>query len=436
MKPPEQEIAVRCVPGPRTLADQAAQSNVQGDAARSYDALIYARMGVPNLRNPKDAGYDPAGELAGLPLVGVENIRVRWGRYQEYLASFLEGAKDPAKMRYSLFETLSSGLEALFRGETVGGAPARIWWSSEAPELEDLPWELMIYGAKQPMPDLSFVRGQPSPTPIPVVPVGGPLRLALIHGSLPVPDWLRAVLNQLPAGIQLIDMPEEPRAALRRAAAEGYELVHLIADGIVSLAYEGILYLPGATPPELPPRELSSLLGTSRVTVLSIAQAPGLPDGLPLGGHTVPSFYRATAYLGRSPLPLPTIVAPIGPNEEWQLVPFWANFYHALESTLEVETAMSGGPAGQPPIAMAIYLRQSARRTFLRVEPQQVEVNFSPIQIQGDLLNSRQTVTELKNFESQYGELPDSVKQFLKAEDVRQSKLASDLSPWLKAGEE
>ena len=113
------------------------------------------------------------------------------------------------------------------------------------------------------------------------------------------------------------------------------------------------------------------------------------------------------------------------------MVPFWHNFYTALNESLQVEKAMAEGRGAGPPVAMALYLRQSQRLTFKRLKPGQKAPAVDPSQVYTDLQQSREMVSQLKTLEKS-GDMPESVKRFLDKESARQVKLKADLDPWTK----
>src|SRR5687767_13163025 len=141
------------------------------EAKRSYDALIYTQLQLPQLKRPDKPPSGQPHEIAGLPLVGRELLTVRWSQYQEYLAAFVEGDKVVQFMRERLLETMPDGLESIFSEALPTSKPVRVWWSSDTPELEDLPWELATHrGRSHPAERFSFVRGLPPDTPLPILP--------------------------------------------------------------------------------------------------------------------------------------------------------------------------------------------------------------------------------------------------------------------------
>jgi hypothetical protein len=240
---------------------------------------------------------------------------------------------------------------------------------------------------------------------------------------------------------------ESPRQALQRAVREGYELLHIVADGIVSLAYEGILYVPDhfqlrdPTSPKIPPSELSGLLRGSRVRVLALSPPQGNPDVVPIGGYLAPSAHRAFSYLGRSSLPLPSIVAPLGPLDDQVLFKFWDGYYRGLGETLRIEEAMAQGQLDvwgekYDPIAMALFLRQPHQYLFRRRPPTGRTTEEDPTQVQVQLEVSQDLVARLRVMGTHYDELPENVTKFIDRESARQERLATELDPWLQPPED
>jgi hypothetical protein len=301
--------------------------------------------------------------------------------------------------------------------------------------LEDLPWELVTYRERNyPADKFSFVRGLPPETPVPILPVGERLRLAFIHHPAYAPQGLQDALYRLPPSIEVIDLPVSPRQALEQVTREGYELVHILADGIVSSAYEGILYFHGgqSTSPELSPGELSALLRGSRASVLSLTeQSFTNPDMMNIGGQLVPSVYRAFAYLGSSRLPLPSIMAPLGPLNPKEMASFWQNFYTGLAETLSLQKAIARTQLGGFPAPVALFLRHLHEVLFRRRALTDAPLAADPTQIGAALQLSHELVDQLKAHNEDYGSLPESVSKFIKSESERQESLSTALDPWL-----
>lgn len=404
------------------------------EAKRSYDALIYTKLDIPRLERPTTPPPGQPGEIAQLPLAGQETLTVRWSRYQEYLAAFVEGEKRPSYMRERLLETMPDGLESIFSEPLPTSQPVRLWWASDTPELEDLPWELVSYRPRSDPERFSFVRGLPPENPLPILPIGERLRLAFIHDPSYTPQPLQDALTNLTGTIEVIDLPEFPRKALEQVVKEGYELVHLVADGVVSSAYEGILYFHGgrSTSPELSPGELSSMLRGSRVSLLTLSeQQYKSPDVIDIGGQLVPSVYRAFAYLASSRLPLPSMVVPFGPLEPSDMHAFWNNFYNNLGETLSVQRAIARSRIRDYPAPAGLFLRHLHEVLFRRQSAATKSSQPDPSAIGAELQVSQNVIQQLKANRDLYGSLPESVSKFIESESARQEDLTTALDPWL-----
>jgi hypothetical protein len=255
--------------------------------------------------------------------------------------------------------------------------------------------------------------------------------------------------------------------ALQLAVGEGFELLHLIADGVVSSAFEGLLSVGSARSAGDPrggdssgpavrrqsafsgqseagasgralvsPGELSQALRGSRVTVIGLTPPHGREgQAIQLAGYRVPSVYRAFALLGASRLELPTVLAPFGPTEARQEGDFWRGFYRSLGETHCVEEAMGHGLASQPAPPIALFLRHNLGRLFRRVKDAPRSDVVEPSQLSADLKTSHELVDRLRSMEKEYGTLPKSVSEFVARESVRQEQLSADLQPWLETAE-
>ena len=434
------QIIIRIVPASSTTSP----NQTTREPVRSYDALIYASMPItwPNGITILTPPPGRPSSMAGLPLIAVEHITVRWNRYQEYLAGFFEGEKAPYLMRDRLLEAISPGLQALFSNQQLSPLPVRVWWSSETPELDDLPWELLAYTDRRPPPGpltFSFVRGVPPAAPVPKLPISGPLRMALIRHQDITSPGLSNGLNNLPPNITVTEFAgPRPREMLQVAAREGYDVIHLVTDGIALLSCEGLLYLFDEQAPRISASELSSILLGSRAGVLSLTP-PGTdsPDVVTIANRQVPSAYRAFVYLGRSSLSLPTIIAPVGPIEPSWLAGFWHNFYTTLAETLAVEEARAAGLANVPPVALALFLRQQYRHTYLQATATPVGSASDPAELNAQLQISRDVLSQFREMQSKYKQvtLPDSVARFLDSTAVRQQELQAQLEPYMQAEE-
>lgn len=505
------EVIVRIAPSRNQTSDElvvAVPLTTDKAGTRSYDAIIYADIELPGLQTTNDFSPYEAKELRGFPLRGVEQVVVCWASYREYRASFTRGelaahrklwerltgggADDTAtlkNLRSKLFGQPSQGLKSLLSGEVATDRPLRIWWSSAIPDLVDLPWELLAYeGHRQAKGNFSFVRGVPSRTPIPRIPVTGSLKLAFIDAGVRTPDALYAALKDLP-GVAVTRMEEPPRRALQRAIREGFELVHMVADGSVSHSYECVLYLSSSTQLQqqrssplmrrilrlalgaavrlrtilgnnlinrmndyiyeeldietCSSGELSVLFNGSRVAILSLT-APKTSDDDPnrLDGTLLPSIYRVFATLGNSPLPLPNIVAPLGPLTDEQLTQFWREFYTRLAepSSYSVEEALEYAQGGDLTAPIALFLRQRLGREFARPTPEKPAPTKEPTLINSELQAARELIEQLQAIDSKYEGLADKISDtdVIAREQTRQGHLERELSRWtqLEKGEQ
>jgi hypothetical protein len=448
---------------------------------QSYDLLIYTDSFFPSLKRSTERVIGQPEQLAGLPFFGVEEIAVRWNYYQEYLRALgkcEEGASAMVK-RERLFGPLSPGLQELFRGEDEK-SPLRIWWDSTTLGLMDIPWEVLVYSG-EPRKDISFVRGVPPEVPIPKTPVGQRLRLAFIHHPSETPSAVRDALKNLP-GFDVVEMTDPPLQALWKAIRDGFELIHLVSDGSVSLAYEGFLYLRKPrlvdissasesavgrfllrqlvrfytyTKAYLPlyisfvlsgllykkvdaqtltAAQLSSLLRGSRLAVLSLSAPRNLSADTGVTSDSVPTpVYRAFAYLAGSRLPLPSIVAQIGPFDHEKELMFWRHFYQGLAETKAVERAMAAGMSDETLMPVALFLRQRQAQTFEEREAFQAS-NLSLIS--EELQQSQRTLRLLRAAKRRHESLASIVDEFEQRETVRQERLMAQLRPWLEGSEQ
>jgi hypothetical protein len=457
---------------------QALSTSTASERVQSYQALIYADpTEFSHLAGPLK-GY-PCNQRGDLPLIAVEEISVRWSAYENYLAAFAasESTASAVLMKEALFENVSKGLCTLLGGEGAGGEPVRVWWSSTIPSLVELPWELLARtGEGSFNQHLSFVRGLPPDSPVPKIPVGEKLRLAFIHQPTDTPDGLGEALRALD-GVEVSDITEPPLQALQKAVREEFQLVHMVADGSISLANEGFLYLRKPqtldisskvhdgvlrdglrwllkgyekVAPKLPqglsstlsdlfyqqlnietlsPAELSSLQWGSPLSILSLS-APKSAGNSQLNSLFSPSIHRAFANFGNSALPMPNIVAQIGAVDPQRLNQFWQRFYQSLATTNDVEQAMIEGRAGEDGAVfpLALFLRQRQRGTFTKEDG---ERKSNPALINAELHRSRETLARLRDMKLQFPNLADFAATFEKEELARQQLLEELLKPWV-----
>ena len=433
------EIVVRVVPAAHDAASRHAKRAGGEERLRRYHVLVYSDIAA--LRKEVKPPPGQSTELARLPLAMVEDIRIHWGRYEEYLATFLMGDKLVEHMRYRLLETMSPDLERLFAGKPPAPGRVRMWWCNESPELEDLPWELLLHGrVVAPDGDFRLVRGLPPDPAPPLVPIHGPLRLAVLHDPAnPHADLIQALTSLLE--VEVIPLTGPPREALKQVVDEQFELLHIIADGIVSLACDGVLWTHDRRRPELPSSEVSALLRGSNVSVLGLSAPESVsPDTVLIAGRQVPSAFRAFAYFGSAELPLPSVVAPLGPVQDQHLRHFWHRFYTALNDTFSLEQAIADACAAGPPLPMALFLRHAHGRLFRRVRTTRSGATApvaAPSNLEAELQASQSLVAKLEALQTEFGAMPSSVNDFLQAEGAHQQRISAELEPWtrLEAGE-
>ena len=202
-----------------------------------------------------------------MPLALVQRLEIGWSDYNQYLADFVLGEKAADAMRSRMVRALSPDLRTAIGQLSKPGV--RLWLASDCPELDELPWELLLSDPGQVgETQLLVARGTPPRQPRPPVPLPGKPRLALIGMPPFAPGALWAQLNAL-QNVDVVQLGGDPRQALRRAASEAFELVHLIADGVVTQAYEGTLYFHGGSGDRnLTVSELASQLLASSVAIL------------------------------------------------------------------------------------------------------------------------------------------------------------------------
>lgn len=396
-----------------------------------YDALIYSHLPLPV--STRASSHYPE-TLRNLPLRGVERITLQPDDYTHYLASFVDGDKGMHMMRDRMLEAMSPQLQHLLTAEPLR---LRIWWHNVQPELEDYPWELTVK-AEQRAHEVAFLRGLPPETPLPKIPIANEPRVAMVGASHLWPAWALALCAKR-AG-SMIPIQGSLRDGLQQAVQQGLEVVHAFTDGVSTSALEGILYDHGRgdDEAELPSGELSRILSGSRVTLLCLSPARySDPDTQPIGGRNVLSVYRAFAYLGNAPLPLPTILAPLGPTPDPETHRFWETFYDTLSRSWNLIESLRAAQSTFPfSLPLALFCRHAGGKVFERVDALALP-GEEPTALRADLIQSEQLTHELKVIDAKYKdlELPESVRRLLDHEKVRQTHLRSTLDPWFDGGE-
>lgn len=422
------DVIVQIVSAPQQRTGKTAH----GRGLQVYDALIYSQLPVPAAPSSHQE-YPPT--LRNLPLRGVERITVHPEQYTNWLACFIEGDKGMSMMRDRLLEAMSPGLVEML---TKAPVSIRVWWTTTMPELDEFPWELTVEaGRRQGEHRVAFLRGLPPETPIPTLPLAGQPRLGLIGASSLWPEWARALTSEMSPAVTVFDGPL--RESLAKAVASGIEFVHLFADGIVSSALEGILYDHAASDRrELPARELAQMLTGSRVAVLALSRAESSnPDVQEMAGRSVLSAYRAFTFVGGSALPLPTVLAPLGPVPDRMMAVFWRAFYDGLTTSWHLTESLRAAQARFSfSVPIALFCRHAGGKLF---EPaaQPLEPALEPMQMRTELLQSEEITQDLSRLDRKYGQnLPESVRRLFEKETSRQSRLRNALDSWIPSGED
>lgn len=388
-----------------------------------YQAFFYGALPVNGPFEVSDTP-EPWGDL---PLRASALIEIDWHGYEKMLAEFLEGSKGVEKLSLRLRAAFSSQMRSLLDPIAYSSA-RRVWWASDAPELDDMPWELLFHSPYGMPTRVNCVRGVPPSSPPPILPLDGPLRL-LWMASQYTPPWASDLLNALSNAPRLQPIPshEGVRATLKRAAKEGIELIHCFSDGVVSLAYEGALY-DHQTHETVSPSEISDLLSGTRASILGLTpQDTSSSDEMPLAGRKVVSAFRAFSCLGSARFPLPSIVATLGPYPD-DPQRFWKAFYEQLGDGPHLDKAMSAARAAAPGAPYAFFIRHAGATLFrsptvraFGIAPQKVALEFG---------NATSAVDKIARLEDKFGQLPDYLTKFANAEKQRHQELGAELQSW------
>jgi hypothetical protein len=338
-------------------------------------------------------------------------------------------------MERSLFDALSPNLSAILTGQFGGSRPTRTWFHSEATELSELPWELVAYadGHRASAGD-SFVRGAPPEAATPLVPVVGRLRLGVIDPKGLASRALSGALLDLGAGIEVVRLGGGLRDGLRQAAADGLELLHVVADGAVTSSYDGVIATPGTREPPVAASELVTLLRGCRVRLLGLTPPSEDPAMISQSGFAMPVAHRAFTYLGTSPHPLPSVVAPLGPMRDDEVYEFWSPFYRTLGEQLAIEAAMADAQRHRL-AAMALFLRQLQPATF-RLVTEQEQPSTDPSIVTADLASSRELLDQFEAMKANLGIATPSLDVHVERERARQVRLEGEVAPWIEGVEE
>jgi hypothetical protein len=431
-----QEMIVRLLPSRDNEAEQKALVHRADEEVRfgAYDALVYTHLGLPAGVRTRNVVTGQPDTMGALPLRAVEKVYVHWDRYETFVADFAAGEKAPLPMRERLSETISSGLKQILDHacSMPQSGPVRLWWDIQCPELMELPWELLATPGLNPTPPFFLVRGLPAASPPPLQPLQGSLRLGVIGTSSIFQDT-RSWFQNLP-GLQVEFLSGPPRRALHEAKKRGIELLHLYCDGVATEAYEGVLYFHDNERTFLTTQELSAFLQSSRVTMIGLTAARfSNPDVIEIASRLVPSVYRAFALFASDfDVPLPNIVAPLGPWNDDRIEAFWRELYASLAVTHSLEEAVWKALSGQPPLPVATFLRHPQGRLFARSRSA-VPIS-APTQMQTDLRVSGELVNILNAHAQRYGTLPENTQKILDQQKTKHLELDAGLERW-RSGE-
>ncbi|XYI01371.1 hypothetical protein ACMHYB_17110 [Sorangium sp. So ce1128] len=418
-RPRDPEILVRIAP---LCGETRGAARATGGRVCRYHAWIYTKLALSWLtlgdRGAAGTSGAPPPEIGGLPLLGHEELSVTWLGYAEYLSIFYGGEGALLELRHRLGGSMSRGLRAILRLRPRAPQRLRIWWSTETPELEDLPWEILFLGARR-TPRLSLVRGSPGRVIPPLVlPDGQPLRVAVVDPTGGAPAALAEALHDLGPGVEVVWIEEDdPRRALSAAIRAGVEALHVVADGVVPLGLEGLLEFSGDEEDTLSALEVAAMLRGSSVTIVSLT-----PPEIPRVGHAgMPTVYHAFARFGHDSGGAPTIAAQLGPMHPRVSREFWRAYYQRLAAALDVEDAMMS--ASQRPLVtpVVLFLRHRLGRQFAR-EGEETRrspswptlgtgqtpsdgVPLTPAQVTADLACSRDLLDAARELEARYASL-------------------------------
>jgi len=424
-------VFVRVISAPRYAPDQAVAERIVSQAVgpTPYLALVYSQLPI-DVQSFSQAGNLVPTAWAGDPLIGAEPFEVNWVRYTDYASRYFEGEKDAEMMKVTLFQALSPNLSKILSGEVGGGRRTRTWFHSDAPEVNQLPWELVAYAnGFRAGTEGSFVRGIPPESPTPLVPVvDGRLRLGVIDPSGATSTAMRQVLSFAQIGMEVVPLSGDCRAALRQAVEQGVEVLHIIVSASVTTSYDGVLEFPGSSAPPVTSAELTSHLRGSRVRLIGLTPPAEDPSALMQGPYLKASAYRAFAYFATSPYPIPTFVAPVGPMDDAQVLGFWTTFYQELGRSLEIEVSMAAALRHRI-VPVGLFLRQLQTATFKPVAEQPA---IDPSAIEADLTSSAALLKQYEELGAQLGVKSKQFSKVVSTEHARQERLHENVSQWIE----
>ncbi|HEY0068893.1 MAG TPA: hypothetical protein VGE04_02895, partial [Chloroflexia bacterium] len=343
-----------------------------------YDVLVYAQGDIPpGLNETTDTTEEPA-KYNGWRLRARETISLSedatspssnhaGGRITYHFATpnrYLQWFRGPdqgrAVISNYLRDLFSPGLRRL--GEETGLNPLLIWWDCASPAMTEMPWELAFYRTFN--NSVTLLRGVPPQAPRPPTVFYGKLRLAVI-GQHEDSLWNSAAWLSL-ENHPLLEVHRfdgiDPILALQKAAQEGFELVHLFSRGEITSAFDGVLYLNDGQSREynreLTSGHLSEILRYGRVALVSLTSNAELDD-TPV--PDIVATHRAFAALGRTPVALPSVLAPLGYLPIDRATAYFVAFYDTLSATGDLGYASNTAQrAARSLTPVAVFPRRSS----------------------------------------------------------------------------
>jgi hypothetical protein len=204
-------------------------------------------------------------------------------------------------------------------------------------------------------------------------------------------------------------------------------------DGIVSLAYEGVLYRHGDPVPQLPAGEVSQLTAGSRLSLLSLSdQTAPSPDVVQISNREVASAFRAFAYFASTKVTLPSMVLPIGPTPETSAkATFWDTFYRQLVTSHDADTALALARFEAPGSPHSLFLRHAQGKLFRGAEPTMRKVEH-PERLAMQVRGFVEANNQVQALNERYGTLPDYLHDLMSDEKQRQAEVQADLEDWAR----
>lgn len=420
-------VFVRVVPATLSRPQMQSIGSADSPLQAAYSALVYSKLDIPIA--PVESMSSSIDESwAGEPLRGAETFVVNWARYADFASEYFDGEKAPSSMRDRLFDTLPPRLVDILTGHLPSSQRSRTWFHSDAPEVNQLPWELVAYvEGRRPDVGASFVRGIPPETASPLVPVSGPLRLGLIDPRDGIADAFRGVVAGLGGDLEVVHLSGGIREALRKAVSEGLELIHVIAGASITSSYDGVLEVAASGEDPITSKEIASMLRGSRVQLVGLTPPRDDLSRSRSAYSGSPSAYRAFTYFATSPYPLPSVVLPVGPMSDRQVTTFWSTFYPAVAGSLDLESAMLDAQRVRV-VPAGLFLRQLQVASFKRVTDQpSVEPNVVGVQLEA----SHELLRQLDELSS-LGVKAPNLDRLVSREHKRQERLQADVRPWIE----